>query len=517
MFSMNQAIRRLLSSVPFAQQLNQELRWRGRERRFRRFLAAIPAAPSAASGEVVAVVVQPWLLSDIPWYSVLLAHGLARRDRNVVIVWDDLPWRGNADEALVNGSIGRVLEDLPASWRVERLTSATQGGTVLDEASLARLADLNTTWLYRGHDWPADAIAERDRSARHFVRVAAAIEDVLRRLRATAIVLPGGVFASSGVMRSVAERLGIRVATYDSGEGILLTSCNGVAAWLSDIPRAFTQLDPRDDDWIAELAECELQGRRGASNGSSVFGGIFQAAPADASTGGADVLIPLNLSFDTAALGRHRVFQNQIELMLETVRWVLARPTGTVLIRRHPVERLPGLRSRDEYGDILRREFGDTPRLRYVDETEKVSTYALLSGARVVVPYTSTVGVEATMLGVPVVTESASYYADMGFVWSARTRDEYFSFLERALGGELRVDEERRRASRRVYYLTQLCNFVFTDVAPMPGDFEKWVRRSPAEVLATPEFTDVIEALATDVPLAVLRHRRRERARLGAA
>ena len=225
------------------------------------------------------------------------------------------------------------------------------------------------------------------------------------------------------------------------------------------------------------------------------------------------MLLPLNQSYDTAALGRHRIFANQVEWMLETVNWVLGQTTGSVVVRRHPVERLAGLRSADEYGDILRARFGETPRLRYVDEGAAVSTYELLAQTRVVVPYTSTVGVEATMLGVPVVTESASYYADMGFVWSATTEADYFALLGRALAGELLVDDARRNAARRVYYLTQLCNLLFTDVAPMPADFEKWVRRRPDDVLRTPEFCDVVEALVEDVPLALLRHRRRARNR----
>jgi len=503
---------RLLGPASILRRAKQLGRWRRRERLFRRFLSRIAPTPTASTETVpVAVLVQPWLLSDVPWYSILLAHGIARRNRSVLIIWDDLPWSGDdVGERMVNASIARTLESSKTGWPVFRLSDfKTSKNTVLKPELLKDLARLNTTWLFRGHSWPPEANQVRERSARHFAEVAGAFEGVLRQIRPAAVVIPGGIYSSSGVTRSVAEQLGIRVATYDSGEGVLLTSCNGVAAWLDDIPRAFSEIGSGDDTWIGEAAERELRGRCGVPGERSVFGSTYQAVATQVAAAGGEVLLPLNQSYDTAALGRHRVFSNQVEWMIETVKWVLGETEATVVVRRHPVERFAGMRSTDEYGDTLHAHFGESPRLRYVSEGAAVSTYELFSEARVVVPYTSTVGVEATMVGVPVVTESASYYADLGFVWPAATESDYFALLRRALAGQLVVDEARRTAARRVYYLTQLCNFLFTDVTPMPGDFEKWVRRWPDEVLATPEFSDVVKALVDDIPLAVLRHRRR--------
>src|SRR5262249_25822018 len=154
-----------------------------------------------------------------------------------------------------------------------------------------------------------------------------------------------------------------------------LTSSDGVAAWLDDIPRAYAQIDWADDDWIAEAAQRELRGRMGVSDARSVFGDAYRSNGASVGSTPCDVLIPLNQSYDTAALGRHRVFADQTDWLVQTVAWVLEHTNGAVVVRRHPVERRPDQRSADEYGELLRRRFGESPRLHYVDEQSALSTY----------------------------------------------------------------------------------------------------------------------------------------------
>ena len=507
--SVRPKLRGLLRRIPLASAVRRAVDWRRRERIFRHFLSRVAAWP-APTGEPIVVLVQPWLLSDVPWYSLLVALGIRQRGQRVVIVWDDLPWdTGLAADRMVNASIGRVLAMLGPSWEIRRLSAhACVGTSNVTPGDIETLAHLNVTWRFRGHTWPPEAGRMKEALKAHFGAIGRAASAVLGEVKPSAVIIPGGIFSSSGVIRTAAERLGIRVATYDSGPGVMLTSCNGVAAWLSDIPRAVREIGTLDEELVRTCAERELAGRRGQGTGQSVFGNTYQAKSEGTSIRG-DVIIPLNQSYDTAALGRHRVFASQVELMVETVRWVLENSDATVVVRRHPVERLEGLRSVDEYGEVLIREFGRTPRVRYVAENEAVSTYELLENAKVVVPYTSTVGVEATIQGVPVVTESASYYSGMGFVWPARSAAEFHELLLRALAGELRVNDEAKADALRVYYTTQLCNFLFTPITPADGDFRKWATQEPSAVLGAPEFTDILTSLADDIPLPVLRHRRR--------
>lgn len=226
-----------------------------------------------------------------------------------------------------------------------------------------------------------------------------------------------------------------------------------------------------------------------------------------------DILLPLNLSFDTAALGRHKVFDSQMQWIIETAAWVLKKTEASIGIRRHPGEQYKHLASNDDYEGALQECFGDNSRVRYITPTEPINTYDLIIQSRVVVPYVSTVGLEATALGKPVVTEGDSYYAKLGFVWSAESRDEYFALLGRALAGGLVVNEQQQRNALRCYYLTQLCSFLHTSFTPTPNDFDKWVRKSPREVILSQDAIDVLDVVDNNVPLAYILHRRKMRQR----
>ena len=50
---------------------------------------------------------------------------------------------------------------------------------------------------------------------------------------------------------------------------------------------------------------------------------------------------------------------------------------------------------------------------------------------------------------------------------------------------------------------------MFTDFSPQQPDFWKWCQQSPDAVYADPAVRDLLTALDENIPLALLRHRRR--------
>ena len=158
----------------------------------------------------------------------------------------------------------------------------------------------------------------------------------------------------------------------------------------------------------------------------------FQMLPAGKSSRYADgcVLIPLNVEWDTAALGRHVHFKSTTEWLISTIGAVLEQNAGPVVVRQHPSERRPLQRSKLDVAALLRESFGQDPRCQFVAADDPVSSYDLLRAARLVLPFVSTIGIEAAAMGKPVLIAGACYYTDLGFVWSAGSREEYFDLLQ---------------------------------------------------------------------------------------
>ena len=86
---------------------------------------------------------------------------------------------------------------------------------------------------------------------------------------------------------------------------------------------------------------------------------------------------------------------------------------------------------------VLRDRFGQDPRYSFVAADDPVSSYDLLDSVDLVLPFTSNIGIEAAALGKTVLVAGASFYADLGFTWSATSRDEYLALLRRGLLGDL--------------------------------------------------------------------------------
>jgi len=493
--------------------LRQVRLWRRRERAFLDFLRRWPASEGKVSaGQEVWVIIQPWLGTPLPWYLLVLALGLSRRGRKVKVVWDDTAL--SPDVALqrqVQRSIGRIFSGLPASLDAVRLSEIPSWpDEPLSADAYQRLAYLNSIMRFHG-ETPSSARASYVLAAeRSFRQTARRLQTLFQQSRPAYILEGGGIFSTSGLPVLLARQMGVRVATIDSGKELLLIATDGIAAWLDDIPRAFQMLPRIDelDDWIVSQARAVLDSRMGAADLALPRRSLnsYQLVPATGQIEPLDILLPLNQSYDTAALGRHQVFDSQMQWIMETVGWALRHTDAGVVIRRHPVEQYKELASIDDYEGALQERFGATPRVRYIAPAQLVNTYDLILQSRVVVPYVSTVGLEATALGKPVVTEGASYYAKLGFVWSAASRDEYFALLAQALDGRLVVTEPQRRDALRCYYLAQLCSFLHTSFTPNPYDFDHWVLSDPEELISSREVITILTAIDHNIPLSIINH-----------
>lgn len=461
-----------------------------------------------ADGPAAAVIVGPWVSTQVPWYAIMVAIGLRRRGRNVVLLWDDtgFPEKFVAEQ---NRAIGRVLAYVGNYLPVMRLSQQQPGSLAdSDDALVESLTLQNVTWIRRG------AIpSEKDQ--RLATRIGTSLRESLPLVRGWLdhfeydyIVVPGGVYGTSGLYVHVARTLGCRVATFDTDRRIGQICVDGVAAQNADIPRAFQALWQGDDagrSAAIDIARLEFQSR---TDNRDSYGFQAQAAVGSDPTSDGSVLIPMNVEWDTAALGRHRHFANSADWITATVAEILEADEGPVIVRQHPSERRELQRSNLDIGGILVQRFGDDPRCRFVAADAPVSSYDLLRSARLVLPFVSTIAMEAAAIGKPVLISGAAYYADLGFVRSASSREEYFSLLRHGLRGELASLPAQSERAWACYYLAAVQNRIPTDFTPHPEDFWDWCGRSPESMFEDREVSAILESIDTDVPISLLRHRR---------
>ena len=475
------------------------------------FLSTRPAAGCA--GPRVLAVITPWQGTSVPWYTLVLALLMSARGCRVAFVLDDLPF---GDKPWRHAFVLRQLRAVLRSMQGHHALTVLSTQAVPSDADAApgpqvhELAHLNTTWHLRGEMLEIGRKAYTDQCLAQISRADGPIRRMLGHGGHDVLLVPGGVFGTSGVWVAQARAQGLRVCSFDGGgKGVAIFATDGVASQLADIPSALSHLQatstPDEYAFAHAAAAAEMAKRR---KGVDTFASqIADAGSGDARYDGA-ALVALNSSWDAAALGLHTVFLDNTQWIVETVRHLLQHSSASVIVRQHPAERLPMCRTSDDYRALLHCHFGDEPRLHFIAAADSVNSYALLARVALVVAYTSTIGIEAAALGKPVVTPSRAYYAGLGFVWQAHDLPQYQALLEAGAAGELQVSAPMRADAYRCYYLTQCCNWFFSPFSP-GTDLNHWSRLELAALQADANVQLVITALAEGIPLATLNHRQR--------
>jgi hypothetical protein len=503
-------VQRLITYIRARVGLNP-LQWLFDTRRMRRLVRDFHAQqPPGCVSVDFKVVLTPWLATQVPWFSLVCGLFLEATGNKVAFVIDDLPFGERAlRRRFVLGCIGLVLNSLRGRVQIFYLSAyrSVAAAPAKSQLSIERLAQLNAVWALRGETLQADRQRYTDRATSHLQVSSEAICNFLRSVGCEAILVPGGVYGSSGLWVEHARDAGVRVASFDSGgAGAVMLCANGIACQLQDIPRAFALLkqhctSSERRQFIVNSALAEIARRRA---GIDRFASqVRDSRDADTRLDGA-IVIALNSSWDSAALGLHAFFHSNSNWIVDTVKYVLEHSQAPVVVRQHPAERLDIARSTDDYRALLVQHFGNHPRLHFIAADEPVNSYALLERARAVIVYTSTIGVEAAASGKVAVTASLSYYSDLGFVWKASTPAQYCEHLSNALNGTYQVSTEARTDALFCYYLTQCCNWLTTPFSP--ESFQQWSRSSLAALFCQEGVQLTLRSLAEDVPVAFLNH-----------
>ena len=192
---------------------------------FRRYLqrADLPPPPGSQRTGRIGLVVTPWVNTPVPWYAIMLGIGLALRGREVTLLWDDSAFPERERERQQQ-SIAKVLAVAERYLPVSNVCDVPRGVRAAakpgDLELVTRLTDQNAMWAFRG-EAPAPEHADRIEAMR------TALSDALPRVRHAlrqgafeVIIVPGGVYGTSGLFVNESRTLGCRVATFDTDRRI---------------------------------------------------------------------------------------------------------------------------------------------------------------------------------------------------------------------------------------------------------------------------------------------------------
>lgn len=255
------------------------------------------------------------------------------------------------------------------------------------------------------------------------------------------VVVPNGTIQEFGVIYEVSKYLKIPVVTYEFGD-------QRQRIWIAKNSKVMRQ--QTDEMWEAfkdkPLTRTELgrirelfEARKKASVWKN-FNRLWQQVPdkgveiARLELGLDDrpvVLLATNVLGDSLTLGREVFSQNMEEWLERTLQYFSGRPDIQLVIRIHPGEVLIHGQSMQ---DVINRVLPTLPeQIHVIAAEELVNTYDLIAAADLGLVYTTTVGLEMAMSGVPVIVAGNTHYREKGFTLDPSTWVSYYKILREVL------------------------------------------------------------------------------------
>jgi hypothetical protein len=301
------------------------------------------------------------------------------------------------------------------------------------------------------------------------------------------VIIPNGSVLEYGVLFHVTRFLNIPLVTYEFDEPehrVRLAHDKEVMReetddfWQAQKDRLFTEeeraslnalLTARQRGSTWEQFSVQFQGvpRQGAERMRTELG--LDSRPV--------VLLAPNVFGDSATLSRQIFTKSLSEWLERTVHYFIKRVDIQLVIRIHPSEaRFPYGTSMEEVVAQMQPSLPD--HIHLVPAEAPINTYDIMDVSDLGLVYTTTVGMEMAMNGVPVIVSGFTHYRGKGFTLDPESWEEYLRTLDQVLASpaDHRLSESQIEDAWHYAY-----RFFFEFTKPFPwhllyfwNDLEKW-------------------------------------------
>ncbi len=517
------SIKTILGETPFAAELYWRLRQNGKpvsesfslrrtEKRLPGWLEAVNASPYLAAGGkrvLIFAALRYWIE-----HAALMGLALAGLGHRVTLAYLPYPnWRkplSRFDVRRHNAYARHVLEQASPHLqavsfldvRPERISEV-----LTQEVREVSRRDVQYTLQVEAVDESAELFRlrmERNRAA------AGAALAWLRAHPADVLLTPNGSILEMGAVYQAARSVELSVVTYEFGEqrgriwlaqqGEVMRQETG-ALWQArqNLPLSQAQWQ-QARELFASRQRADLwqnfsrrwQGVPGQGGGRARAELGLDSRPV--------ALLAANVIGDSLTLGRQVFIETMTEWLQETVTHFSLRPQVQLVVRIHPGERYT---QGPSVADVVRQALPDLPEhIHLIPAAAPVNTYDLIEIADLGLVYTTTVGMEMAMSGVPVVVAGQTHYRGKGFTLDPDSWKAYYRMVDAALADPQAHRLSQAQAEQAWNYAYR---FFFDYPRPFPwhllhfwNELEEWPLERALSEEGQAQYGDTFRALVGD-------------------
>jgi hypothetical protein len=349
---------------------------------------------------------------------------------------------------------------------------------------LGQLVLPSIRWVLRRHhlldDEPTRFIFQQYLlSASH---VAGEFSSFLDKTSPQAVILFNGQFFPEAVARWLCLQRGIPAITHEVGlQPFSAFFTTGEATAYPLLVPAEFELDSAQNKRLDDYLSQRFQGQFSMAGIHfwSGMDGLNDAFLRRAT--GFKQIVPIftNVIFDTSQPHSNVLFPDMFAWLDQVFEVVCQHPDTLFVLRAHPDEVRPGKASQESVSQWVANKHADgMPNLVFVDSGQSLSSYELIQRSKFVLVYNSTIGLEASILGIPVITAGRARYTQLPTVFFPSTPQEYLQQLKALLDAEeLYVPPEFKRNARRfLYYQLFRSSLPFAEFLEEDGIWPGFVR-----------------------------------------
>lgn len=286
-------------------------------------------------------------------------------------------------------------------------------------------------WILRRHHLPDDEttrtlLREYILSA---VNVAREFNRLLDEVNPSCVVVFNGMFYPEATARWVGQQRGVRVITHEVG----LMPFTGyftpgqATAYPIDIPTDFEMSDAQNkrlDAYLVERFEGNftMAGIRFWPEMKALSPSFWERVK------GFKQIVPVftNVVFDTSQGHANVLFPQMFAWLDQVLEVIRSHPETFFVIRAHPDEVRVGKKSQESVADwIENHKVKDLPNVKFVDADEPFSSYELILQSKFVMVYNSTIGLEASIMGIPVLCGGKARFTQIPTVFFPDSAEDY--------------------------------------------------------------------------------------------
>lgn len=288
--------------------------------------------------------------------------------------------------------------------------------------------------------------------------VARQFEELSSSINPAAVLVFNGMFFPEATVRAVALKQGIRVITHEAGiqpfSGFFTEG--EATAYPVTIPSRF-KLNQAQNQRLDNYLTQRFEGRFSMADVQfwPSMDGLTEDLLKDIDRFQQLASIFTNVIFDTSQPHSNTIFPDMFTWLESLLPVIKKYPKTLFVIRAHPDEIRPGKSSQETVADwAVARGIINIKNVRFIGPEKFLSSYDLIKKSKFILIYNSTIGLEASIMGIPVLSAGRARFTQYQTVFFPKTRPAYMKKLDEFLKTKKLkpLPAQRIQARRFLYY-----------------------------------------------------------------